>query len=143
MKLKLSKFANLAEIIGAFAVVASLIYVGIQVDDSNRAVRSASINDANVAVQQWYLQIGSDERASYRFYNSLMSGEIKSKETEFQFMMQFDRGDSRHKGHARHEALLAPASHSPAPSIRSVCRRIAAEGGGEGDSDGNLSCHGN
>ena len=88
MKLKLSQFASLAEIVGAFAVVASLIYVGIQVDDSNRAVRSASINDANFAVQEWYLQIGTDERASELFYNSLMSDEITSKETEFQFMMQ-------------------------------------------------------
>ena len=66
MKLTLSKFASLAEIVGAFAVVASLIYVGIQVDDSNRAVRSASINDANVAVQEWYMQIGSDERTSHQ-----------------------------------------------------------------------------
>ena len=89
MKLKLSKIASLAEIVGAFAVVASLIYVGIQVDDSNRAVRSAAINDANVAVQEWYMQIGSDERTSHQFYNSLMSDEIRSREAEFQFMMMF------------------------------------------------------
>lgn len=87
MKLKLSQFASLAEIVGAFAVVASLIYVGIQVDDSNRAVRSASINDANVAVQEWYIQIGSDEQTSREFYKSLMSEESSSKEAEFQFMM--------------------------------------------------------
>jgi hypothetical protein len=89
MKLDLSQIASLAEIVGAFAVVASLIYVGIQVEDSNRAVRSASINDANVAVQEWYMQIGSDERTSHQFYNSLMSDEVKSKEAEFQFMMMF------------------------------------------------------
>ena len=63
MKLKLSELANIAEIIGAFAVVVSLIYVGIQVNDSAGAVRSASANDANVALQNWYLQIGSDQQA--------------------------------------------------------------------------------
>jgi len=63
MKIKLSDFASIAEIIGAFAVVISLVYVGVQVNDSAGAVRSAAANDANVAVQNWYMQIGSDQRA--------------------------------------------------------------------------------
>ena len=50
MKNKLSEMASIAEIIGAFAVVISLIYVGIQVNDSAVAVRSSSANDANVAL---------------------------------------------------------------------------------------------
>lgn len=67
MKLKLSKLAHLAEIIGAVAVVISLIYVGVQVNDSASAVRSAAANDANVALQSWYLQIGSDQQTSELF----------------------------------------------------------------------------
>ncbi len=89
MKLKLSELANIAEVIGAFAVVVSLIYVGVQVNDSNSAVRSASVNDANVAVQEWYMQIGSDEQTSRLFYSALMSDEAKSNEDEFQFIMMF------------------------------------------------------
>ncbi len=38
MKLKLSQYASIAEIVGAFAVVLSLIYVGVQVNDSASAV---------------------------------------------------------------------------------------------------------
>jgi len=45
--------ASIAEIIGAFAVLLSLVYVGVQVNDSASAVRSASANDANAAVQNW------------------------------------------------------------------------------------------
>ena len=89
MKLKLSELANLAEVIGAFAVVVSLIYVGVQVNDSNSAVRSASVNDANVAVQEWYMQIGSDEQTSHLFYDALMSEEPLSRQDEFQFIMMF------------------------------------------------------
>ena len=89
MSQKLSAFASIAEIIGAFAVVISLIYVGVQVNDSNRAVRSASVNDANVAVQEWYNQIGSDEQTSRLFYRSLMSEEPGPNEDEFQFIMIF------------------------------------------------------
>ena len=87
MKIKLSELASIAEIIGAFAVVISLIYVGIQVNDSAGAVRSASANDANVAMQNWYLQIGSNQQTSELFYQALISEEALSNEEEFQFLM--------------------------------------------------------
>lgn len=87
MKLKLSELANFAEIIGAFAVVISLVYVGIQVNDSASAVRAASANDANVALQNWYLQIGSDQQTSELFYAALTSEEALSNQEEFQFLM--------------------------------------------------------
>ena len=89
MKLKLSEMASVAEIIGAFAIVISLVYVGVQVNDSVGAVRSASANDANVAVQNWYLQIGSDQQTSDLFYEALMSEEALSNKEEFQFLMMF------------------------------------------------------
>lgn len=88
MKSKLSDLASLAEIIGAFAVVVSLIYVGIQVNDSNRAIRSAAVNDANVSVQSWYLEIGASDYA-YQWYDTLMSEEAESPQEEFRFMMSF------------------------------------------------------
>ena len=87
MKLKLSEWANLVQIIGAFAVFVSLLYVGIQVNDSASAVRSASANDANVALQNWYLQIGSDRETSERFYAALTSETPLSNQEEFQFLM--------------------------------------------------------
>ena len=89
MKFKLSDLSNIAEIIGAFAVVISLIYVGVQVNDSAGAVRSASANDANVAVQNWYMQIGSDQQTSELFYEALTSEEALSNQEEFQFLMMF------------------------------------------------------
>ena len=89
MKLKLSELASIAEIIGAFAVVISLIYVGVQVNESAGAVRSAAANDANVAVQNWYMQIGSDQQTSELFYEALTSEEALSNQEEFQFLMMF------------------------------------------------------
>ena len=89
MKFNLSHMASIAEIIGAFAVVISLIYVGVQVNDSAIAVRSASANDANVALQNWYLHIGSDEQTSGLFYEGLTSKEPLPNKEEFQFLMMF------------------------------------------------------
>ncbi len=87
MKLKLAELASVAEIIGAFAVVISLVYVGVQVNDSTSAVRAASANDANVALQNWYLQIGSDQQTSELFYEALTSEKALSNKEEFQFLM--------------------------------------------------------
>jgi len=89
MKTRLSELASIAEIIGAFAVVISLVYVGIQVRDSTGAVRAASANDANVALQNWYLEIGTDQQTSEIFYKALMSEEALLASEEFQFLMIF------------------------------------------------------
>ena len=87
MKLKLAEYAHIAEIIGAFAVVISLLYVGVQVNDSASAVRAASANDVNVALQSWYLEIGTSQQTSELFYAALTSEEPLSNEEEFQFLM--------------------------------------------------------
>jgi len=87
MKLKLAEYAHIAEIIGAFAVVISLLYVGVQVSDSASAVRAASANDVNVALQSWYLDIGTNQQTSELFYEALTSEEALSNEKEFQFLM--------------------------------------------------------
>lgn len=87
MKLKLSEMARVAEIIGALAVVISLVYVGVQVNDSASAVRSAAANDATVALQSWYLQIGSNQQTSNLFFRAITSEEALSDPEEFQFLM--------------------------------------------------------
>ena len=56
MRLKLSEWASVAEIVGAFAVIVSLVYVGYQVNDNTSAIRSAAANDASVAMQSSYLE---------------------------------------------------------------------------------------
>ena len=86
-KIKLKQWANLAEIIGALAVVVSLVYVGIQVNDSAGAVRSSAANDVNVALQTWYMEVGADQQTSTIVYRGLMSEQALPEEKEFQFLM--------------------------------------------------------
>ena len=87
VRLKLSEIANIAEVVAAVAVVVSLIYVGIQVNDSTRAVRSAASNDANVAMQSWYLEIGGNRQMSDIFINAMRGSADLSIEDEFQYLM--------------------------------------------------------
>ena len=87
MKLKLKQLASIAEIVGALAVVVSLIYVGIEVNDSASAVRSAAANDANVALQAWYLQVGGSPQTSELVYTGVMSEDALPDAAEYQFLM--------------------------------------------------------
>jgi len=87
MKIGLSQLASIAEIVGATAVVISLLYVGAQVRDSARAVRSAAVNDANSAVQAWYQSLSENRGVSETWVDGLLSSEALEPDDEFQFMM--------------------------------------------------------
>ena len=79
--------ANYADIIGGIAVVVSLIYIAIKVNHSTSAIRSSAANDASVAMQSWYLEMGSNRQASDMFFNALTSPNPLETHDEFQFMM--------------------------------------------------------
>ena len=83
----LLEWGALGELIGGIAIIGSLIYVGVQVKDSARATRSAAANDATVAMQSWYLEMGSNRQASDMWFNAMKSPDPLTNNDEFQFMM--------------------------------------------------------
>ena len=87
MKYRLSEWAMIAEIIGAVAIIISLVYVSIQVRDNTSAIRSAATNDAATAVQSWYMTVGSDAQTSKVFYHGMTQPDTLSREEMFQFIM--------------------------------------------------------
>ncbi len=82
----LASFANLAEIVGTAAIIISLIYVGIQVNDSTRAVRSATANETTSAISAWYNDIGNNQQAAELFARALRDPEPLSSGELAQFM---------------------------------------------------------
>jgi len=88
MKLKLSEIANIAEIVGALAIVISLIYVGIQVTDSTRAVRSSSANETAMAISSWYIELGTSQQSSAIFRTATTNPESLTEDEMFQYIMQ-------------------------------------------------------
>ena len=59
MKIRLSEWANIAEIIGAVAIVLSLVFVGLQIEEGNRETRAATTQaalDAELAFQAVLIQ---------------------------------------------------------------------------------------
>ena len=81
--------ASIAEVVGAIAIVVSLVYVGVQVTDSTRAVRSATANETASALSAWYAQLGGNLQASQIFLDGMTNPELLSREEQFQFVVQF------------------------------------------------------
>ena len=79
----------IAEIVGALAVVASLLFVGIQMRENTRATRSATASDTNAAISNWYIALGNNGQASSVLWKFLMDPESVSKEEQFQAVMNF------------------------------------------------------
>lgn len=86
MKLNLTDWASIAEVVGAIAIVISLIYVGVQVNDSTRAVRSATANATSTAISSWYSDIGTSLQASEVFMKGIANPESLTPVETAQFI---------------------------------------------------------
>jgi len=88
LKLKLSDMANIADVVGAISIVVSLVYVGVQLNDSTRAVRSATANDTSAALSAWYTELGTNPQALRVFQDGITNPESLSREESLQFIFQ-------------------------------------------------------
>jgi hypothetical protein len=88
-KLNLQDYGSIAEVVGAVAIVVSLIYVGVQISDSAAAVRSATANDTSAAMSQWYVAVGSNTEATRILLDGMTNPETLSREETAQFVYMF------------------------------------------------------
>ena len=67
MKRSLQDWTNLAEIIGTIAIIVSLIFVGLQVSDNTREMRSTAAHNATQSLLNWYVEIATNPQATRVF----------------------------------------------------------------------------
>ena len=60
MKLKLSEMSNIAEIVGAFAIVVSLVYVGVQITQNTKGIRAQSYYNVLSGKNALYRELAAD-----------------------------------------------------------------------------------
>lgn|GEM_PF-4685118 len=65
----------------------SLIYLGIQVNDSTRTVRAAAANDANVSMQNWHIAVGTNPQSSEIMITGRRGTGDSTPAEEYQFLM--------------------------------------------------------
>ena len=89
MKRNLSEYAQIAEIISAFAIVLSLIFVGFQLNDNAKATRLATATATIASMSSWYAGTGQNDQASANFINAIENPDGQTREQWFQFVMNF------------------------------------------------------
>ena len=87
MKRSLQDWANLAEIIGGVAIILSLLFVGLQLSENSRQVRSETAHSVTAGLQSWYNGLGTSAQASANFRKGMSAPETLSPDESVQFLM--------------------------------------------------------
>lgn len=78
----------IGEILGASAVIMTLVYLARQIKDSARAARSAAVTDATNAIQALYQDLGSNQESSAHFLKGLNEYDSMTALEQFQWLMK-------------------------------------------------------
>jgi hypothetical protein len=80
---------NLIEGIGLAAVVLSLVFVGLEINESTRATRSATAADTTATIAEWYSSISTDEQLSRVFRTFVADPQALTVDEQYQATMAF------------------------------------------------------
>lgn len=87
MKNKLQKITLITEIVGAVAIVISLIFVGIQFTENTKATKSATAASTVATIASWYTEMGNNQQSSNMFYNFMADPDALTSEERFQVII--------------------------------------------------------
>lgn len=87
MENKLQKISIVTEIVGAVAIVISLIFVGIQFTENTKATKSATAASTVASTSLWYIEMGNDQQSSSLFLNFMADPESLTSEERFQVLI--------------------------------------------------------
>ena len=85
----LSDLANLGQVIGAIAVVISLIYVAMQIRQNTNAVRSATAQTVHEHFAKWYHLVAADDELAQIVANGLRDYGSLSEQERVRFIAAF------------------------------------------------------
>ena len=87
--MSLNDLANLGQVIGAIAVVVSLIYVALQIRQNTNAVRSATAQTVHEHYAKWYHLVAADDELAKIVANGLRDYESLSEHERVRFVATF------------------------------------------------------
>ena len=87
MKNRFEKISVITEIVGAVAIVISLIFVGVQFTENTRATKSATAASTVATISSWYTEMGNNEHSSSLFYNFMADPDSLTSEERFQVII--------------------------------------------------------
>jgi hypothetical protein len=85
--MSLEQLGVIANIVGAIAIVITLVYLAIQIKDNARSSRSAAVTDATTAMQAFYQELGSNPETCKLFLTAVTNPDELSQQEQFQYVM--------------------------------------------------------
>lgn len=89
MNIKSLDLKSTIEAISVVAVVLSLIFVGLEVNESTRATRSATAADTTATIAEWYTSISTDQQLSRVFRSFVTDPQSLTLDEQYQATMAF------------------------------------------------------
>jgi hypothetical protein len=87
--MSLNDLANVGQVIGAIAVVVSLIYVGMQIRQNTNAVRAATAQAVHEYFAKWYHLLASDASCAQVAIDGLKDYRLLSEKDKARFVAVF------------------------------------------------------
>ena len=84
-----NEISIIVEVVGAIAIIVTMIYVGVQFRENTKATRSETATNTIGAMNSWYITIGNNEQSSTLFWNFLANPDSLSQTQRFQAIMNF------------------------------------------------------
>ena len=82
----------IGEIVGAAAVILTLIFLSLQIRQNTKAVRTEATTSAATIVQAFYLGLGTNEQAACVWFNGMIDPESITPEERMQFIVLCQSG---------------------------------------------------
>ena len=116
---------NVIEAVGLAAVVLSLVFVGLEVNESTRATRSATAAETTATIAEWYTALGSDLQASSVLRRFVTDPQSVTIEEQYQAVMNIHALMliMQSSFYLEEEGTLSPQIH------RSVTKAMTSEPG--------------
>ena len=88
MSIKPLDLKSTFEAISAAAVIVSLVFVGLQINESTRATRSSTAAETTATIADWYASLGSDQQVSTVIRKFLSDPGSLTIEEQYQAVMR-------------------------------------------------------
>ena len=119
------KLKSALEALSVVAVVLSLIFVGLEVNESTRATRSATAAETTAIIAEWYMSLGSDQQAASVLRRFITDPQSVTLDEQFQAVMNIHAIMIilQSSFYLEEEGTLSPEIH------RSMTRALVSEPG--------------
>lgn len=83
------KINSMVEVITVLAIIISLVFVGLEMNENTKATRSAIAAEMTATISDWYIAMGSDLEMAANFRQFIIDPDLLTPDEQYQAIMTF------------------------------------------------------